>query len=662
MVLLYLLRRHLQIEVSTLRALLSRVPCSFPWEGSEESARAFLRELREVGAVVLLRDLAWPHALALGRGLAAHPSAPAALLARLALAPDEETARLVCAHPSTPLDTLEWLGQVEPQALRQNPILDLLSLEDPALPQLSWEVLAALLRAEGPSARLLPAALRFPGGCVQVARSDLSRLPVHVLDRVSQASPEARDALAANLSAPPALLARLATPGDSAARLVARNPVADAALLESLRAQQRPELRASLAANPAASPALLLALYLDGHATPGAWRHEQGLWRELALHPYTPQPVLFALAGHPSLELRGALAARPDLDPRTLARLVTDLDPPVRSQARRNPGAPRALLSRLWRAGASDDLREEPSPQRQAALSPEDHHALPRAGAFGAFLYAMHPEAAPAVLCAYASGLDEWLRAAVAARPGPPPGPLARLLDALQLAGAKEGLAGYHPNSQRHGVAPERLAPLAHAGPWGMRLAALHPDTAPEDLALIVSRACEALAGLVRGLAAPAPTREEEAARLSSGHFSDWRHAREEARRAALGYCNVLLDALEQPHTPASALHTLWRWLDETPALWGRDDPAQLHRERSLLCGGLALHPRATPALLRELARAEQHTPDAELRLGLALHARTPPEVVDALAQELRPAVPREDSLRLALARRASRRHEEEPA
>jgi hypothetical protein len=137
----------------------------------------------------------------LARIVAENPVAPAELLKVLATSTDEAIKQSVTANPNTPIENLMTLGAKYPKLLRENPIFDLLLLENfNFLEQMPPETLVGLLS--------LPEILE------KLARKPLSRLDLHV-----------RVELAKNPNTPINILEILAHDQDQDVRsFVAENP------------------------------------------------------------------------------------------------------------------------------------------------------------------------------------------------------------------------------------------------------------------------------------------------------------------------------------------------------------------------------------------------------------------------------------------------------
>jgi hypothetical protein len=136
----------------------------------------------------------------------------------------------------------------------------------------------------------------------------------------------------------------------------------------------------------------------------------------VAEHPAAPEAALLRLSRDADERVRKAVAAR--AGEALAAALCQDPHPDVRRAAAKNPRTPPAVLARLIKAGATEELGEagRPDPSLEAPAL----EALSKEGAFGQLLAARHP-AADAALLARLSRAEFWaVRLAVARHPKTP--------------------------------------------------------------------------------------------------------------------------------------------------------------------------------------------------------------------------------------------------
>jgi hypothetical protein len=186
-----------------------------------------------------LKELA-RQSVKLARIVAKNPVAPAELLKKLATSTDKKIKKAVAANPNTPVEELMTLGAEFPKQLLENPIFDLLLLENPNfLEQIPPKTLIGLLS--------LP---EIPKDFVMLARKCLSKL--HCWERIG---------LAKNPNTQIELLEILAQDQNKYVRSdVAENPNTPIKLLEILAQDQEYNIRRSVAKNPN-TPIKLLEIF-----------------------------------------------------------------------------------------------------------------------------------------------------------------------------------------------------------------------------------------------------------------------------------------------------------------------------------------------------------------------------------------------------------------
>jgi DNA-directed RNA polymerase subunit RPC12/RpoP len=226
---------------------------------------------------------------------------------------DAEVREAVARNPRTPGETLLRLVAADDS-------LASAVLENPSLPDASWEVLTGLgqgwiLAGVARSDRAPPEVLRTVADRIAHRLSDDYAGDEDAFD--DSEIGDALQALAENPRTPAEVLAQ-------AARLNGERTNSD-----------RVDMDEALAKHPNAPPALLAELA----------RSEDDSAREaVAANPATPVEVLEALASDPEWDVRTAVAGRRELSPATLKRLASDQDDSVQLAARTNPSFPRFNL------------------------------------------------------------------------------------------------------------------------------------------------------------------------------------------------------------------------------------------------------------------------------------------------------------------------------
>ncbi|WP_245996350.1 hypothetical protein [Streptomyces armeniacus] len=318
---------------------------------------------------------------------------------------------------------------------------------------------------------------------------------------------EVRRAVAANESAPPAVLAALLT-GDGL-------PPARRCLV----CDRHPAPYTHPPSCPRPDCTLRPGATCDG--THQSTAHET-LGHALA-NPATPAVTAAGFAGHPSTLLRWALASRTDLPPYAARRLAADPVPGVRADLAANPAADTALLHRLA-ADPHDDVRRAlaSNPRvpldvlaRVAASTKTGTTLLPRIAAASpreVEELAASPQPAVRMLAAVRRDLPAAVRDALAADPdakvlaavAPHPGLSAARLRALAVRHGARVAAGVAANPD---APPELLAELARHEPparKALRSIARHPDaTAAALLPCLADRRARPLAAAHPALPPP---------------------------------------------------------------------------------------------------------------------------------------------------------------
>lgn len=438
-----------------------------------------------------------------------------------------------------------------------------------------------------------------PSALIDQARAP--HTPSWLLGQLATESPELALAVAANPSAPPGLLRRLASRGEPAlARAVCLNPSTPAHVAYRLAEQ--------FVADFAATP--------RGTSLFSAWPGVEvrvpraPILRALLGSPEAPAYWVRQAAEHPYPGVRAALAGRADLTPELLGRFLTDPDPRVRAAAvSAHPEAPPSELARL-----AQDLW--PRVRVAVARSPTT------------------PDAARVLL---ARDADWAVLVAVSECPQTPP-------EALSVLGC-QGEFGALLVAQHPSMTPEALAPLVHHAAAEVRRYAA-TSHALRDPTLAAALAGDLDPTVRAEVASNAATPESVLARLVRDPAS-------EVRRSLL-YHPALPEHLGWMLAHDSSLLVRMMLAERGPAserifdLLARDDyslvraslvrnPALSPERVDAACRDADLQVRQgaawrtrTPGLLRKLARDRE----SAVRCTVARNPATPLEVVDALRDD----------------------------
>ncbi|NBB84825.1 MAG: hypothetical protein GVY12_01195 [Bacteroidetes bacterium] len=313
-------------------------------------------------------------------------TAGADTLASLASHEEEDVQAAVARHPNTPVEVLWRLAVSHPEAVWQNPVLDLLALESPR-----W--------IDDVPARATGALFGHPSA------------PERWVRWGAQQSRRVRRAVAENPSAPAEVLRQLANDKRGYIRnAVLENPgLPQDVLLNRVREADIPgddngrRVRSALLGHEKMPDDLRRLLWKGGlglednivgeEAQPLSAEERQELVAfgtlgraVVAAHPWTPADALRDLAFDRNARVRRALAGNPWAPPDVIGGLIKDPDYDVGRTAalhHRLPAAERALLRRAAYVATVNDPAEP--------LTAEERAALEGWGAFGALLRAGDP-------------------------------------------------------------------------------------------------------------------------------------------------------------------------------------------------------------------------------------------------------------------------------
>jgi hypothetical protein len=429
------------------------------------------------------------------------------LLAKLSHSKDKATRARVAANPATPSADLVRLGQQFPKEFLENPALDLLMLENPALLEdIPQAMLVRLLKSDRFPTDFLVWAARHAEEKVQLAVAMNAATPPEALEALSQSGhASARESASARMYLHPnalldpelafviAVKRRLASvcptdaiqawrkgdiglPQYTSLAVGARLAVAGVNLQALASAVHLPisvqrllavdsdrSVREALAGSPFTDPDLLRTLARERHR----WLLFEACVRAaVAANPKAPEEVLTALAKDEDSLVKLAVARNPQTPPETLKALSADQEHWVRSSAH----------GTLWRQMTSPAI----PPLTLDTWSRDPEASIRRAAA-------SNPGTSPLVLETLSADPDRSVRVAVAGNSGTPP-----LVRDLLLAALAEDTESWVWRSViRNPFTPplvrERLLEALSKEPesWDRDEVAESPGTSPQVLRLL---------------------------------------------------------------------------------------------------------------------------------------------------------------------------------
>jgi hypothetical protein len=607
------------------------------------------------------------------RAIAANPSAPPALLTRLATSTDRSTRARVAANPSTPADVHRALAAECPGEFLSNPALEARLRESPAyLSHLANELLLRLVKrpecppgvlawaAEHRDEHVLRAVASHPATPPEVR----AKLRVHPDPRVRALVPDPFDE--AELGDPEAAFRqafqrRLASiaPRDAEAAweagilglpqipFLSREAQLSLSVVVGFSrvrlASLDEDVRAALVNNPRTPADALdaIASRPENHALVRAIAHHpnasDALRETLATSDSIPKRAIAAtvptlaphllarLARDPHPSVRRAVALHPAIDPTTLSALAQDEDPEVRLALSARPDAPSppdperlAYIASHATHGSGAPISWDAAHElaRYAHTPPAILHALARLpyAAIGE-LIAAHPRAAPRTLTQLAHHGDARVRGEVAANPNTP----VEALEVLSRArdDAMRARIAKHPNAPEHlratlgrsGDDGELSRPRAPTA-WTLWQ---HSDPSPEDLALLAQDPRESVRAQVAGHPRTPPELLAELA--VEQRVERWLRAAVAAAPASVR------DAVAR----GDAMHLPLR------------DPNQTVLSQHPLAALIAL--ATTPWILADRIQRVAGSPDWLVRAAAARNEGTPEERVEKLLADPHPLV-----------------------
>lgn len=280
----------------------------------------------------------------LTRQVAKNPTTLPELLQALATSSDATTRFHVAANPNTPTDVLLNLGSEFPEALLDNPIFSLLSLENPNLVhEIPLTTLRSLLQCETVPVSFLEQAANNSDMEVHLAVATNVQTPQTVLAKLMHNYGEVSNAAQLHVS-----LAGEMTSGWHEAAL---NAIAttDFTFTPYLDTNFKPEQCIEQLENRGLIPAFVIEQLA---------KHEHKSIRQLiARNPNLPVLLLEQLAQDEEKDVRCKVAANPKTPTQFLEQLALDADKQVRRDVAKNRNIPIQLLDKLAR-DSDDGVRE----------------------------------------------------------------------------------------------------------------------------------------------------------------------------------------------------------------------------------------------------------------------------------------------------------------
>jgi hypothetical protein len=229
---------------------------------------------------------------------ASDPKTNPQVLRKMATETDEHLRQLVASNPNTPTETLWQLGIDFPEAILNNPVFELLQLEQldlvATIPQ---PTLLSLLQCDRVPISFMEYAVTQQDYSLWLAVAYNPHTPSQQIEHLAQKS-RGRDrelirAVAAHPHTPPHLLAEIIDIGTGIAQIVAENAQTPLPVLEQILRKyggpSDPTFTTLVALHPQLNPRLLMQMYLAPSETAA-----QSLW--LAKQPDTSSAQLAQLA------------------------------------------------------------------------------------------------------------------------------------------------------------------------------------------------------------------------------------------------------------------------------------------------------------------------------------------------------------------------------
>ncbi len=271
--------------------------------------------------------------------MAINPNTNPQLLRQIATEPNWGLRRLVASNPNTPTDILWLLGIDFPEAILNNPIFELLQLEQLQLAaEIPHATLTSLLQCERVPKNFMEYAIGQQDYSLWLAVAYNPHTPSTLLENLAQKSRgqdrELIRAVAAHPHTPARLLAEIIDISGSVAQIVAENPRTPigvlAKILNKYAQTNDPTFTTLVALHPDLDPQLLVQMQLAPHASAA-----QSLW--LAKQISTESTQLLELAQTDWDVLRLAVARHPHTPSETIDQLWQQMqvDSTIHSQMNR---------------------------------------------------------------------------------------------------------------------------------------------------------------------------------------------------------------------------------------------------------------------------------------------------------------------------------------
>jgi hypothetical protein len=203
--------------------------------------------------------------------LAGDPTTKPHVLRKLATETDWQLRQLVASNPNTPTDVLWQLGIDFPEAILNNPIFELLQLEQLDLvATIPHPTLTSLLQCDLVPTNFMEYAVSRQDYSLWLAVAYNPHTPSTLLEHLAQKSRgqdrELIRAVAAHPHTPAHLLAEIIDIGDGIAQIVAENPQTPISVLEQILRKyvtpKDPTYTTLIALHPQLNPRLLMQMYL----------------------------------------------------------------------------------------------------------------------------------------------------------------------------------------------------------------------------------------------------------------------------------------------------------------------------------------------------------------------------------------------------------------
>ena len=268
------------------------------------------------------------------------PNASATKLAELARSHDREICQSVARHPNTSPKTLKQLFQRFPKAVLENPIIDLLVLENPNFFSELFNSNPDCFNCDRLPLFYLEWALNSSDLYIldRIAASDFT--PEEILFKLAlNEDPSIRYAVANNLPVSDKVANILVKDTDRAVlSLLAKNPKISSEILDKLSHHQYEIVRINVAANQNIANKTALKLLKDENLD---------VIKNLAQNPHVSEEILNKLAEHESEVIRVAVASNSNISEKIAIALSKDNSRIVVLSLAKNQNLPANILDEL---------------------------------------------------------------------------------------------------------------------------------------------------------------------------------------------------------------------------------------------------------------------------------------------------------------------------